>query len=654
MFFDIETQTNKPSIKAFELTPKSSQKIIAPVDTFELNYSDVSYELLTDAELAQYAGSTMQFDCEVFENYFLVAFKHYETGKIVLFESAPDEFAPLEFNRAKLLWLLNNYCVVGFNSKFYDLPIIRLALQGNSPSFLKSVSNWIIFNEAKPYDVERKYQLPRCNFNHIDLIEVAPLKGSLKLYAGRMHCKRMQDLPFDPNAVLDTFQIDKVRQYCINDLDNNELLFKELQPQIKLRTEMSMQYNIDLRSKSDAQIAEYVIAVEWERIHGTKPTRPTIMPGKTYFYRVPTFISYKNPALIEMLELVKAAKFVVNESGSIDLPKEIASLKLNVGNCIYRMGIGGLHSSEKSIAHCADENTILCDRDVTSYYPKIILNNKLFPKHLGRSFLDIYGALVAKRLEAKKIGNSVVADSIKITINGSFGKFGNQYSVLYAPDLMIQVTITGQLSLLMLIDMLESAGISVVSANTDGILIKCALYLKNTVDKIVREWETLTSFETEEKLYRAVYARDVNNYIAIDIESKTKVKGTYAEKGSGGNTILSKNPETLICNDAVINYLANKIPIEKTVKECADIRRFISVRNVTGGAEKSGQYLGKTIRWYYSTKCKGEINYCKNGNKVPNSDGAMPMMEMPNELPADLDYVYYINRAKEMLQDLGQ
>ena len=201
--------------------------------------------------------------------------------------------------------------------------------------------------------------------------------------------------------------------------------------------------------------------------------------------------------------------------------------------------------------------------------------------------------------------------------------------------------------------MLESAGIPVVSANTDGLLIKCPAARQDAYSAVVAQWEALTGFETEEKQYRAVYARDVNNYIAIDLDGKTKVKGSYAEKGSGGNTILSKNPEALICNDAVIAYLSEGISIIETIRACRNITKFATVRNVTGGAAKSGKYLGKTIRWYYSTNCKGEINYCKNGNKVPNSDGAMPMMEMLQELPADLDYNYYINRSNEILKDLG-
>src|SRR3546814_14028970 len=56
-------------------------------------------------------------------------------------------------------------------------------------------------------------------------------------------------------------------------------------------------------------------------------------------------------------------------------------------------------------------------------------------------------------------GNKPVADSLKIVINGSFGKFGSKYSILYAPNFLTQTTLTGQLSILLLIEMLEMAGI---------------------------------------------------------------------------------------------------------------------------------------------------------------------------------------------------
>ena len=50
---------------------------------------------------------------------------------------------------------------------------------------------------------------------------------------------------------------------------------------------------------------------------------------------------------------------------------------------------------------------------------------------------------------------------------------------------------------------------------------------------------------------------------------------------------------------------------------------------------------------------QGEINYKLSGNKVPNSDRAMPLMELTETLPDDLDYERYIAVANEMLVDLG-
>ena len=647
MFFNVATQADKQIdvLRAFELTP-SNVKDVAPIDDFVLALTDKPFEIMSDEELAALPlGSTFIVDVECYENYFLIACKSTYNGKVVLFE--------LPIDTRKLLWLMSNFATVGFNSINYDIPLIRVALQGFGSKFLKGVSNWIIFDNIRPWQVEQKYNLITVKWNHVDLVEVAPLQGSLKLYAGRLHCKRMQDLPYEHDSILEPEEIERLVQYCVNDLDNTELLLNELCPQIALRCDISNVYGLDVRSRSDAQIAEYVIVSELEKLNGKKPVRPEIAPGKTYYYTPPTYIKYKTQQFQEMLDVIRKAKFVLDENGSIQMPKEIGELKLKLGSCVYRMGIGGLHSSEKSTSHIADAQTLLVDRDVASYYPSIILNQQLFPKHLGRAFLTVYKSIVDRRLEAKRTGDTVTADSLKITINGSFGKLGSKWSALYAPDLLIQVTVTGQLALLLLIEMLELVDVPVVSANTDGVLIKCPIELESTMLAVVKQWETDTAFLTEEARYKAVYSRDVNNYIAIKPDGKTKLKGAYSEKGSGGNTVLSKNAENLVCTDAVIAYLTNAVPIQDTIKNCKDIRRFVTIRNVKGGAVKSDVYVGKTIRWYYSTEMQGEINYKLSGNKVPNSDRAMPLMELTETLPDDLDYERYIAVANEMLVDLG-
>lgn len=666
-FFNFDAQVNKPSLLAFELTPRNTEPPV-PIDDFEVVYTDKPFEEMSGAELWNLPkGSTMSFDTEFYENYSLIAFKSFTNGKVVTFDQTNNDQS--NWNLLKLAWVMEHFTIVGYNSRDYDIPMIRCALQGFKPKTLKSISNWIIFDMVRPYEVEKKYNLVPVSWNHVDLIEVAPLRGSLKLYAGRLHCRRMQDLPYPHDATLTVEECLKLKRYCINDLDNTELLMTELTQQIELRTAMSNEYGIDLRSKSDAQIAEYVIASELLKLNGKKAERPEIPPGKKYYYKPPSFIKFNTPILNDMLAIMKSTVLTIGDNGSIDLPEAIAKLKIPIGNCIYKMGIGGLHSTEKSIAHHAGTTHLICDNDVASYYPYIILNNKWFPKHLGEAFLKVYRTLVDRRIHAKneakrlrKLGEDiaasaweVIADSLKITINGTFGKLGNRWSAIYAPDLLIQVTITGQLCLLMLIDMLETAGIRVISANTDGVMSMPTLEQKVILDNVIKQWEAITGFTTEESQYKAVYSRDVNNYIAIptDSEKPLKVKGAYSEKGSAGNSPLSRNPQCFVSIDAAIAFLTAGIAIQESVRASVDIRKFVTVRNVKGGALKSGQYVGKTIRWYYSTEMQGRIEYNLTGNKVPSSDGARPLMEMIDELPTDIDFDRYSAIAEQILMDIG-
>lgn len=650
MFFDLDTQTakNVEALRAFAVTKKKS-KADAPIDDFVMQYRDTSYVEMTDDEIRQSAGKVLVYDVECFKNYFLVAFRCVDTGRVILFE----QFEDTTLDRLKLAYVLNNYCIVGFNSRNYDLLLCTLAMRGASCQELHEASFSIILGNIYAKDFELKYEIKIPYLKHIDLIEVAPLSASLKTYAGRLNCKRMQDLPANVNEELTPQKMIETKLYCLNDLCNTELLCNELSPYLTLRKNISEQYGVNVMSKSDAQLAESVIAKELERITGTWPQKVDVPVGKAFFYRVPAYLQYANPTLRQVLDVVRQTPFVVESSGYFTMPEAIANIEINIGACTYRMGMGGLHSSEKSVVHKADEYTLLLDRDVVSYYPRIILNQQLYPHHLGKHFLYVYSKIVEQRVRAKAAGDKITADSLKITINGSFGKLGNPYSCLYSPDLMIQVTVSGQLNLLLLIDMLEWHGIHVISANTDGVVINCHKSRYADLEAIIKQWEDMTGFETEETQYKAIYSRDVNNYIGVTTSGKVKQKGTYAYVGSAGNSPLSRNPENFICIDALIKFLVDGVPVEQTVTSCNDITRFITVRNVRGGAVKSGNYLGKCIRWYISTEMKGEINYLTSGNKVPNSDHARPLMELPDELPTDIDFQFYIDKTKEMLSDLG-
>lgn len=637
-------------------------------------------------------------DVECYIDYFMVGVRNIATGNTLSFELYDDH----RFDKKLLERILNNCQVFTFNGIGYDIPMVYYALAGASNKMLKKASDTIIVGGLKHWEFENQFGIRIPKIDHIDLIEVAPGQASLKIYAGRLHTRRMQDLPIEPSASITPADRPNLVSYNGNDLNSTIDLRNGLLPQIALRERMTEEYGIDLRSKSDAQIAEAVIKLQLEDITGVKPQRPTVPAGTRFKYRVPKFLSYTTDTMNWVLDMVRNADFVVADTGGIVMPEELTDAEVRIGNSVFRMGIGGLHSSESSVVHVVGDDEILVDRDVASYYPAIILGQRLYPKHLGEAFLKVYKDIVDRRLAAKRAGDKVTADSLKITINGSFGKLGSKWSALYSPDLMIQVTITGQLALLMLIEAIEEAGIPVVSANTDGVVIKCPVSRRDDLLEIVAEWERKTGFETEETEYKALYSRDVNNYIAIKPDGKAKLKGAFAETG------LMKNPANQIAVQAVVKYLTEAVPVEETILACRDIRKFITVRQVNGGAiqgysdynpkakvaEKVGcltragwqphpveknvwlnedwtlslsreeaykvctvirdpVYLGKAVRWYYGIGETRDIRYKTNGNAVSRSRGAVPIMDLPDEFPADLDFNWYIREAFSILRDVG-
>ena len=582
------------------------------------------------------------WDIEVYRNYFLVAFRNPLTGNVRHFEQFEGQLLDV----ATLRKIIGMYTLVGFNTNNFDLPLLSLALTKVPCERLKEASDAIITGGLKPWTFEARFGINIVKADTIDIFEVAPGTASLKIYGGRMHTKKMQDLPIDPGACISVEDRASLREYCGNDLVLTGELYERLKPQIALREEMSKTYGMDLRSKSDAQIAEAVIVSEVAKLKGENIYRPTIPPGTQFRYKAPAWMKFEGPILSDLLKRVEETIFVVSKKGGVEMPALLADLKVKIGEGIYRLGIGGCHSSEESVSIVSSDGRSPWEFDVVSYYPAIILLNGLYPPHMGETFLTVYRDIVARRVAAKKSGDKVTADALKITSNGTYGKLASMWSKLYAPQLMIQVTLTGQLALLMLIEKLEGGGYTVVSANTDGLSVMVPDGDPH-VDAIVKEWERATGFVTESNRFKVLHACDVNSYVNIKHDGSLKLKGAFAPSG------LQKNPQNEICIEAVCAFLKDGVPVKETILKCTDIRKFVTVRQVKGGAVKDGKYIGKAVRWYYARGETGVIRYKENGNTVARSEGGRPLMELPDTLPEDLDFPWYIREAGDLLNDVG-
>lgn len=580
-------------------------------------------------------------DTECYKDYWLCKVDpppEGETGEYQLFPGHTLEIEAMQR-------MLTTSTLITFNGNHYDIPMLALALAGADNARLKEGSDAIITRNLQPWEFYREFDLPTPDWiDTIDLIEIAPGQTSLKEYGGKMHSRKMQDLPIEPSASIGLFDRPLLREYCGNDLVTTRDLYKTFPSQIRLREEMSAEYGIDLRSKSDPQIAEAIM----KKLLPFKVQRIEVAPGTQFFYQPPEWLKFQN---LKVLDLIARSPFVVTPKGGIEMTEELSKTHIRIGRSVYHMGIGGLHSTESGAVHLASDAHSLQDVDVASYYPALIIQLGIVPPAIGEPFRSIYRSFRDRRIEAKRAGDKKQADSLKTFLNGVFGKLGSKWSIFYAPNEMINVTITGQLALLMLIEMLETCGIEVVSGNTDGIVIKCRRDMEWLRDQIVRWWEGVTGFETEAANYRALCSRDVNNYIAIKTDGEVKLKGAYARPVPVATSW--PNPTGEVCIDALVAFLAHGDSIVDTIRECTDIRKFVHIRRVKGGGEWKGEFLGKAVRWYYATGDTAEILYKLNGNKVPNSEGSRPLMELPDVLPSDVDYDRYIADARSMLADLG-
>ena len=589
-------------------------------------------------------------DVECYRNYFLVGCLDMKTGESRCFDFRGDDAVISRDDHAELkrIMLCPGHEIVTFNGLAYDILMIEACLSGWPCHKLKKLSDALIVKKQRAWNLRKRANIQKLSINHVDLFWVTPYIGSLKNYGARIHTKTIQDLPYEPNAKIKKKQVKTLHVYVINDCTITAELFGVLKREIDLRRMLGTQEDIDLRSKSDAQVGE---AILMKRL---RMKRQKVEPKMwELYYEQAAGVEFKSKQLKQLQDDVMLTPFYVNGAGFLSLSPDFIADTITIGNRKYKFGVGGLHSMEKRQSVYADKAYNMEYLDVSSFYPRIIINERLATTGTDRkAFTKVYKSIVTRRMEAKRAGDKNVADSLKITINGCFGKFGNIYSPLYTPQMVMQITVTGQLFLLMLIEMLTTAGADVVSANTDGIVIHYPKRLKDKIAKTRADWERKTRMSLDVDQIRSLHSRDVNTYIMIVDKHKTKRMGTWAEQRSVWHR-LRKNPHAEIAVIAAERYIRYKRPLMHTIKQHKDIRDFVVVQNVRNGAMKNGRYLGVTIRWIYSRNEKGNITRRDNGNQVPKSVGAHPVMTLPKKIPNDIDYDWYFTAAQKVLYDAG-
>jgi hypothetical protein len=157
----------------------------------------------------------------------------------------------------------------------------------------------------------------------------------------------------------------------------------------------------------------------------------------------------------------------------------------------------------------------------------------------------------------------------------------------------MRITINGQLSLTMLYEMLleEIPEAIPLMQNTDGLE---TMIPRDKVDRymeICAEWEQITNLQLEHDTYNKIVLGDVNNYIAVTEDGKSKCKGRFEYD----NLALHKNKSFLIIPKALHAYFVNGISPEEFLKHNREIFDYCGGVKIKGDWKFVEHFVEKEV-----------------------------------------------------------
>jgi len=560
------------------------------------------------------------YDIECFRNLFTATFVNVkdEEDKYVFYVGLGKE------DCSDIIKFLNQEMVlIGYNNHSYDDPMLRFIMNYSGENLTLDAYNLSgklmdeYYREDRTIMGLRYPKSVSYLWDSIDLMKILAfdkLGISLKQTAINLKWYKIQDIPINPTTSVSEQQLESVLSYNLNDVLITKRLYEEITPIRELRNDLSRLYSINLTSASDSKMANMILEniyanelkTDIRALRVMRTPRDKVLLGNC----IAKFVKFESPELKEMLDRI-SVKYVFNYD------KYRYSENVYFANCSFSFGVGGLHTEDAPRIFSSDENYLIQDMDVASYYPNLIINNGFYPHHLGPQFIEVLKKITAERLAAKKAKDKVKADGLKITVNSIFGKLGSEHFWLYDPKQFLSTTISGQMGLLMLVEKMHLNGIEVISCNTDGVVCRIP---RNMIDKyyeVAHDWEKITNLELEYTSYKKYVRRDVNSYITEKEDGSTKEKGAFLKEVD-----LKKSYHMPIVAKTLHAYYIQGIPIKKTLEDCKDIMEFcISQKSGTNfrielHTGNKIDKLQKTNRFFITTKGGALLKKDKNTSKM--------------------------------------
>lgn len=632
-------------------------------------------------------------DCETLKEMFDIGIYIPEEGKWYEFgvnkwENTLDSFI-------KFIETHKEYHFVGFNSLSFDSQVIEYIIRNHEK--WHDLPNMEIVNriyqkaqdtiDNSNYGIFPEYKEEWLTLKQIDLFTIWHFNNenrrtSLKALEFAMDMENIEEMPishYQENLTQEDIQL--VKDYRRNDvwatyqfylitIGQTDLKLYKGENKIEDRLTMKEEFGLDCLNWDDVKIGAEWNKLDYVKLTGRnerdlKPKQIIHFYGKKFKQFFPKTVSFQTKELKEF----------VRELGEAYVTAKKQTFKYKFNNELTAtITKGGIHSCETGRFIKPEEDEIYYQIDIGSQYPNAIRKYKVEPKHLP-GWNNLIVSKVDRRLshkkryiETKEKKYNSLQKMGKLALNGgSYGRLNTQGDWQEYPYGMLQVTIGGQLEILMVTEALLLKGFKIISLNTDGFDIIIKKDRESEFRDILTEYEkiigndVLGNFEYTE--FKWIAQTSVNDYIALKTNGECKQKGDFEVDKE-----LNKNKSARIVPIALEEYYKNNIPIEQTIKNHKNIYDFC-IRQKSSkdfhykGLSKKGTNIYKKLIRYYVAIEGEKILKIKNPecqtNAAPVSqvEAGEWLCEVKNYLPknyptTNVDFSYYILACNEIINKI--
>ena len=575
------------------------------------------------------------FDFEVFSNDWLVVFFDMDAKKKTVIHNSVDELSSYYEAHKNDIW-------IGYNNTNYDQYIFKAILLGMNP---KTVNDDIIKRGLKGWQISKEFsKIQMYNYDTVGTQRIG-----LKTLEGFMgNDIKETDVPFNLDRPLTDDEIAETVKYCTHDVEQTIEVFLKKQNDFKSMMHIVKEFNLGLAHIGDT---------------GAKITSTVLECVKH---------DYKDEFDVKILPCIKIKKY----KHVIDWYKEQLDKKdpyiYNTFKCVDVAGVphifafGGLHGAPSQPIH---RKGAIYHVDVNNYYPSMLIAHDLVTRSATNdNYAKIYNtrkALKMKQLSAKtkEEKNLYKAQQLpyKQMLNSLSGAMKDKFNSAYDPR-------NNNTMLLDLIEHLEVIdGFELIQSNTDGLIVKIpdTDSAFNQLDDICYDWEKRMSTDKctiglALDQISEIWQKDVNNYAWLELDGSIgERKGAYVKELSDLDYDLP------IINEALVNYMAKKIPVEVTINSCNELIKFQKLVKLTSNythVEHNGiKYTYKCYRVFASKdendgriyKCGGSRGNNEKFANTPDNCFIENGYIIGAAVPEKLDRDWYIQLATERLKQFG-